>query len=224
MNYIIYNGKKSTEFGSLIINKLPAITRPNQRYEAIKIDGLDGYEYNELGYEDYSRDMEISIKNYTELDKILAWLCGTGEAVFSNEPDKLYRVRLHKAINMESLYRYGKATVRFTCAPYKYLYGEEYTTSYTIENKGTVSSKPYMKITGSGSTILHIDNKVVCTLNIDDGYLEIDSEKQECAKSGTFKNRNMIGNFPELDPGQHVISFQGGTITECMTLVRSRFV
>ena len=223
MNYFIYKNTSSDEFSSLIVNKLPDIVRPSKNYDKITIEGRDGAIYRDLGYKDTERIMEISVKNYTQIDRILSWLTGEGYAIFSNEPDKKYYIRLYDAINVERFMRFGKADVKMICAPYKYLINEEYTTSYTVENKGTEISEPYMKITGSGETILHIDNKAVCTLKIED-FLEIDSESKECTRNGALKNRCMLGQFPELTPGSHTISFQGGNITECMTLVRSRFV
>lgn len=224
MNYIIYNGINSKQFKSLIVNRLPEIVRPARKFNKVQVDGKDGAIYEELGYDDSSRTMEISVRNYSEIDQILSWLTGEGYAIFSNEPDKKYYIRLYNAIGMEKLIRYGQASISFICSPYKYLNGEKSTTELIVNNEGTEIAKPYMKIIGSGSTILLIDGKEVCTLNIDDGYLEIDSESMECSKDGVLKNRKMLGNFPEFSPGQHVISFQGGLITECETLVRSRFV
>lgn len=224
MNYIIYNGINSKQFNSLIVSKLPEIVRPARKYNKVTVDGKDGAIYEDLGYADSSRTIEISVRNYTEIDKILSWLTGEGYAVFSNEPDKKYYIRLYNAIGIEKLIRYGQASISFICSPYKYLYEEKSTMELTVNNVGTVIAKPYMKITGEGSTILLIDEKEVCTLNIEDGYLELDSEAMECSKDGVLKNRKMQGKFPEFSPGQHAISFQGGTITSCETLMRSRFV
>lgn len=224
MNYIIYNGINSKQFNSLIVNKLPEIVRPARKYNKVTVDGRDGAIYEDLGYEDSPRTIEISVRNYTEIDEILSWLTGEGYAVFSNEPDKKYYIRLYNAISIEKLVRYGQASMRFICSPYKYLNEEKSTTSLIINNVGTVTSKPYMKITGSGSTILLVDGKEVCTLNIEDDYLELDSESMECSKDGVLKNRKILGKFPEFTPGEHVISFQGGKITMCETLVRSRFI
>lgn len=224
MNYFVYNGISSEEFKSLIVSELPAIVRSSRRYDRVEIPGRDGALYRDLGYSDVQRTMVLAVKNTTEIDNIFAWLTGEGYAVFSNEPNKKYYVRWYDAINLNRLFRFGKASVKIMCSPYKYLANEEYTYGYNIENKGTVPAQPYIKITGSGSTVLHIDNKAICTLKIEDGYLEIDSEKQECSKAGVLKNRCMLGDFPIIEPGEHVMSFQGGTVTECKTLVRSRFV
>lgn len=224
MNYIIYNGINSKQFNSLIVNKLPEIVRPARKYNKVMVDGRDGAIYEDLGYEDSSRTIEISVRNYTEIDEILSWLTGEGYAVFSNEPDKKYYIRLYNAIGIEKLIRYGQASIRFICSPYKYLNEEKSTTSLTVNNVGTVTAKPYMKIMGSGSTMLLIDGKEVCVLNIEDDYLELDSESMECSRDGVLKNRKILGRFPEFSPGEHIIGFQGGTVTMCETLVRSRFI
>lgn len=223
MNYIIYNGIRSDKFSSLIIKKLPNIIRAAKRYETTKIDGRDGAIYRDLGYDNTTRTMQIGIKNYTEIDKILAWLSNEGKITFSNEPDKVYYARFYNAIDVERFIRFGETDVKMICDPYKYLLNEGYTSGLHVNNVGTVLSLPLMKITGMGTTHLMIDGKEICKLVIDE-YIEIDSEKEECSKGSELKNRNMLGNFPSFSPGPHTISFDGGEISSCRTLVRSRFV
>lgn len=78
----------------------------------------------------------------------------------------------------------------------------------TLEIDSTAKMCPYIKLTGSGNVQLTINNKI-CTVNIDDGYIELDSELQNAYKNTTSKNSKMNGEFSILDPGTNTIQIIG---------------
>ena len=49
-NYIILNGKKSTDINGLLIQSLPPISKPKIRTQIEEIDGRDGDIVTKLGY------------------------------------------------------------------------------------------------------------------------------------------------------------------------------
>ena len=75
----------------------------------------------------------------------------------------------------------------------------------TIENIYNSKSFPYIKIYGSGTGNLYINNETVSILNID-GYVELDCELEECYKGNENCNSKMIGDFPSLSEGVNTIS------------------
>ena len=80
-----------------------------------------------------------------------------------------------------------------------------------------------MTIYGSGPVTLFINGLEVCRiLNVDE-FITLDSDEFEAYKGNVLQNRNMIGEFPKLKPGENTITFTGN-VTKVNTLVRSRWV
>ena len=224
MNSFTFKGISSLIYPELIVQELPPITSAEMRFDKTEIDGKDGAIFTELGLSNYYKTMSIGLVDASHLDTIIAWLKGTGVVIFSNEPDKYYNARIYGQIDYSRLGRFKTALVTFIVEPYKYKLGETLTQLLTVTNQGNVPSKPYIKITGSGTVTLKVNAITICTLTIGSlGYLELDSETEECYLGGTLKNRLMNGKFPIFQIGTNVISTTG-TVTKVETLVRSRFI
>src|SRR5574344_284621 len=136
MNYFIYKGINSKSFKTLVVQELPPITKPPVRY------------------------------SLTEIDKIIQWLSGNGEIIFSNELDKFYNAQILEQIDFTRLLRFRIATIKVHIKPYKYSNSEgiettETTdeTSITITNNGNVTSKPKITLTGTGIINITCNNK-----------------------------------------------------------------
>src|SRR5574344_719721 len=180
MNYFIYKGINSKSFKTLVVQELPPITKPPVRY------------------------------SLTEIDKIIQWLSGNGEIIFSNELDKFYNAQILEQIDFTRLLRFRIATIKVHIKPYKYSNSEgiettETTdeTSITITNNGNVTSKP--KIT--------FNNKELKFTFDNNGQATFDSEKEDVSYANNLLNRNMIGEFIELLEGNNEITWTG-TITK----------
>ncbi len=103
--------------------------------------------------------------------------------------------------------------IAFNCKPFRYAWaGLEkitLTSAGNIHNAEAFASLPYIKVTGSGNVTLTIGNKTH-SFNIDDGYIEIDSELMNAYKGTTLKNNKMTTTeFPTLLPGNNAISWTG---------------
>lgn len=221
MDSFTFKNILSSTYG-IIVQELPSIIRPKMRTETIVIDGRDGEIINNLGYEAYDKSILIGIKSNQYINNINPWLVGSGDLILSDEPTMIYKASVVDAIELSRLIDYKTANIKFRVHPFKYLKDELVTENLTVTNQGNVTSLPLITITGSGVVHLLINGYETCILTID-GYLTLDSEKQEAYKAGVLKNRQMTGSFPSFLPGQNVISTMG-TVTKIETLVRSRYI
>lgn len=120
MNYIILNGKKSNQIDGLMIQSLPDISKPLIRTEIEEIDGKDGDIVTNLGYSAYDRELSIGLFGNFNINDVIRYFDSSGEVIFSNEPDKVYRYQIIEQIDFERLVRFRTATVVFHCQPFKY--------------------------------------------------------------------------------------------------------
>jgi len=221
MNSFIFKGISSSSLG-IIVQELPPIVRPRMRIDTITIDGRDGEVINELGYEAYDKSVFVGLRTNQYINQINSWLTGSGDLVFSNEPNMVYKASVMDGYELSRLGRLKNANIKFRVQPFKILAGEAVTESLTVTNLGNISSLPLITITGDGPVHLLINGFETCVLDID-GSVTLDCEKQEAYKGGVLKNRQMTGRFPQLHIGINTISAIG-TVTKIETLVRSRFV
>lgn len=132
MNYIILNGEKSTEVKGLLIQSLPAISKPLIRTEIETIDGRDGDIVTPLGYSAYSKELTIGLFGDYDIDDVIRYFDSQGTVTFSNEPDKYYNYKIIEQIDFERLIRYKTATVTFHVQPFKY---DAVDQTYTFNNQ-----------------------------------------------------------------------------------------
>lgn len=217
MNYILWNNKDSRDVKGLLISELPPITKPNLRVKETVIDGVDGSLIEEMGYESYDKTVVIGLKVGADIDKVIEFFTGSGEVIFSNEPDKYYIARIVKSIDFSRLLRFNVAKVTFRVQPFKYKKAEvareatSDTQSVVVRNDGNYIAKPIITITGSGTIELSVNNNVVCTYTFPDAdnTVVLDSEKQDAYFGNTLKNRHMIGEFPIFEKGINAITWSG---------------
>ena len=194
MGYIIWKGVRSTEIKGLLICQLPPITKPKMRVSETVIDGRDGSFIEELGYEPYDKTVSIGLRGDFDIDEVIKYFTGEGEIVFSNEPDKVYRARIHAQIDYNRLLRFRQANVVFRVQPYKYAYNEGISTTqteiasgisvdaYNEEDDKLISFKIYGKSTQNGTpspsspqniVSLFEDGTAIVTVNDDDVDLTV---------------------------------------------------
>lgn len=213
--YFIYNGIDSRMMG-VIVTAMPPTIRAAQRVESVTVPGRDGSLHETDGsYDNYTKTMECAIKNREKLDDIAAWLTGSGEIIFSSEPDKVYRVTISNTISIAQMMRtFQKFQVSFDTYPFKYSVNKfdealELIKPAVILGKGTVYSQPVITMYGTGAITLTI-NDTEYPLSDVDGYVTINSEIEECYKD--VINMNSIfsaDEFPRLQPGENIISWTG---------------
>lgn len=86
----------------------------------------------------------------------------------------------------------------------------DYIETLTINNSGNYVSKPTFEIEGAGTIRFMLNGNLVFSYNFDaDGRVVIDSEKEDAYLDAVLKNRNMNGEFPELEIGENKITWEG---------------
>lgn len=228
MNKVIWKGIDSSTIKGLMICELPPITKPKMRVQETEIDGVDGSIIEELGYESYDKSLKIGLTYNFDVDKIIKYFTGEGKIVFSNEPNKYYNAKIIGQINYERLLRFKEATIKFRVQPFKYKLNEEaitLTESGTVTNAGLEYSKPLMKIIGSGTVEVLVNNIAVFTYTFptDETEVIIDSEKEDAYLGTVLKNRNMKGEFPRFVDGENTISWSGN-VTSIVVDPKSRWL
>lgn len=219
MNFITLNGIRSDSVKGLLISELPPVVKPQQRTEIEEIDGRDGDIVTKLGYSAYDRTMLIGLHGDFDIDDVIRFFDSEGDAVFSNEPDKLYKYQILNDIEFERLIRFRKAKVSFHVQPFKYSAVERIKTinaesedSFRVLNSGNTVARPRITITGSGTINLSLNNHQMFVINLgNEGYITIDTEEMNAYKGSVLKNRLVTGNYDNfaLTLGMNVISWTG---------------
>lgn len=223
MSYFIFNDISSENFNNLIVENLPPISSPPQRYDIQEIDGSSKVIITELGYKAYEKTIKLGFKNHDTYN-VENWLKGKGKLILSNELDKYYDAFVLEQIDYEQVLSFKKTTVTFLIQPYKHATGEEETTSRVLINQGNTECLPLMTIYGSGSVGVLVNGIKQCEITID-GHVTLDGEEEEAYKDNLDNRRNrvMIGKFPVFQPGENTLTFTGN-VTNVKTLVRSRWL
>jgi len=216
MNYIIFKNKDSRAIPGLLIQELPPITKPKMRQETTVIDGKDGDITDNLGYSAYDQQIKIGLTRGYDISEIIKYFSGSGTIIFSNEPDKYYMAEIIDQINFDRLLKFRIANVKIHMQPYKYLINEspaelEITTETELKvyNVGLEQSSPIFTLYGDGIVEISINGIAIFQINIDDEYVTVDSNMQECYKGNVLKNRKMVGEFINLEKGESTITWTG---------------
>lgn len=229
---IIWKGKSSRDIDGLIITDLPPITKPKMRTNKIEIDGRDGDIVEKVGYESYIKSIGVGLTRNFNIDEVINYFTGDGELILSDEPNKVYIASIYDSVDFDRLLSMRKATIKFYVQPYKYLKNEDKVeldvstqTSIEVENKGLEVSKPIFNLEGSGTIEIAVNNIGIFKYTFPDNETKvtIDSLKEEAYLDGIYKNRNMLGEFPELLVGTNIISWTG-SLTKISIEPKSRWL
>lgn len=237
-NYIILNGQNSNEITGLLIQSLPPISKPKIRANIEEIDGRDGDIITKLGYSAYNKEITIGLYGDYDVDQVISYFTNnqSGKVTFSNEPDKYYNYEIVEQIDFERLMRFKTAKVQMHIQPFKYSNIEttkNFTitsqTSINITNTGNYISKPVIKITGTGTINLSLNNEQLFVINLGDTStqiaLDINNMNAYNPTTQAFMNRSVTGNYDNfiLNVGKNTISWSG-TITQIAISNYSRWI
>lgn len=210
-----FKGIDSRQMG-VIVTKMPATVRPKRRVESIEIAGRNGSLHTDEGtFDSYDRTMECALKRREKLDEVAAWLVGSGEMIFSTEPDKVYQVMISNQVSISQMMRmFQKFMVTMDTQPFKYSVNAfndvlELTTPTKIKGKGTVYAEPIITVYGNGDITLTINGKDFPLYGMD-GSITIDSEMMEVFKGAENQNSKYGSvDFPRLEVEENTISWTG---------------
>ena len=235
-NWIEINDMRSTFVKGLFINSIPPITKPAKRVNITTVDGMDGDILEDVGYEAYDKEFEVSMLPDGNIDDIIQFFDDEGKIMFSNEQGKYYRFKTIERIDFERLIRFRTATMIIHVQPFKYSdevpkqYDTTGKTSIDVFNEGNIYSRPKLTITGSGVNTLQLNGTAVLIIDLtNDSSICIDTEKMEAynpSTPSTLMNRKVIGDYRQfrLKYGKNTIAWTGGTISTIKTENTSRWI
>lgn len=214
-DYFILNGENSLEKGITVI-ELPSFTVPKVKFEEIEVLGRDGvYTFTEEAREDTIKKCKVYY-NGDDIDSLVEFL-RDGQVIFSNKTDRYYNARIVSEIPIDELFRnndYGawyEFYIDFKCEPYGRFVDNEVITitekESIIYNQG-IKSEPVITIYGNGNINLFVNGNQL-TLKEVDGYITVDTHKKRTTKGLERQNEKKIGNFPKLDKGENLITWDG---------------
>jgi len=193
---------------------LPSPSLAEENVTETQIDGRDGHLSEFNGYNGDTKEVEADYFS-TNTTKLLNWLRGSGEVVFSNMPDRYYKARISNKVPLDQILKnFHNFLIQFRCQPFGYLLeGKEVITltgSATLYNeKATYESLPVITIYGTGSCTFTI-NSTTFTISEIGGSITIDCDAEEVLND---KGEYMEGEFPVLAVGENAISFTGSNVT-----------
>lgn len=223
-NYIILNGKNSTDISGLLIQSLAPITKPAQRTQVETIDGRDGDIVTPLGYSAYDKKISIGLHGDYDIDEVIKYFDSAGTVTFSNEPDKYYNYQILAQIDFERLIRYKVAEGTLHVQPFKYSNDETIETytpsgandlSFSVVNSGNIYAKPTLTIYGTGTVNLSLNGTEILVIDLGEtaNNTTIDAEALEAytGTTATLANRSVDGDYENLTlkVGTNVISWTG---------------
>lgn len=209
--FIVINGKSSKNVNGLIIQTLPPISKPAIRTEIEEIDGRDGDVVTTLGYAAYDRPILVGLRGDYNVDEIIDYFNSSGNVVFSNEPDKVYKFAIYDQIDLERLIRFRQGTVNLHVQPFKtsadeqpILWtntGQETIANISVRNTGNIYSKPTITIVGSGAIDIYVNNSQVLAINLGSTTKTIIIDvvgMNATDPNGTYLNRQVTGDYNNL--------------------------
>ena len=214
--YFIYKGISSKDMG-ILVNVPPPIIRIPRDITKIVIPGRNGFLTEDSGtYGGTLKPCQCTLLDIANVDEVLMWLEGSGDVIFSNQPDRVYKGSIISQIPFDKImFQWYKFIVIFECQPIAQTLTNDVIQMDkpgTIFSEGTSSiSKPIIKVYGTGSIDLIINGNINHLTNVV-GSITIDSQMIDAYRDTLLQNSNMTGEFPELIIGANTINWTG-TVT-----------
>lgn len=221
--FLMFKERSSLEF-ALLINSKGSYKGASRDITYTSVPGRNGDLITDNGrYKNINVPYELTLLNNTEREfvelthQIKAWLLAERGyfPLWDSYDKKYFRLGSYSdEVDIEQELRdLGTLSLTFNCKPFKYSFeGQKpviFTAAGTLYNAEFYPSSPYIKITGSGTVTLSINNNSFKFTDIDE-YIEVDSEIMNAYKGTQAQNHKMTGaTFPELLPGNNIISWVG---------------
>lgn len=223
MHWFLWNKKNSLNDFNLWISKLPKITRAPERHDTVEIPGRAGsliLLQGEDVYDSYLKECSvITVNTNPRIQEAMAWLRGSSELVFSNEPEMVYEARIVNDINFERLgNNLLQAKILFYCEPLKKAKNESVekvtlTASGSIRNRGDVASKPLVSITATGNRTIVIGGMSMTFANLT-GTVDVDCDAGIVTKNGALWTEQVTGEFWKIPKGTAAVTLPASTTVE----------
>lgn len=217
-NYFTFDGVESTIFNTYVANS-NMFDSPKENVESIQIAGSNRIVHLSNGtFAPFELEVECyiprSMKNY--IDGIRNYLQFAKKSVkyYESLRPNEYRIASYvRAFEVKASDRQGAAfNLIFECRPERFLTSGDETTTLTasgsITNPTNFSSKPLLKVYGTGKFTIGTYELEITSA---DEYTMIDCDSMQCYKGDVNCNKNVVGNLPVLVPGDNAITLDGIT-------------
>lgn len=231
--YFLWNGVNCRTKG-IRLQSMPEIVRPEERVNHITIPGRSGeltqVEGNDI-FNSYIQTIPLAVDSAADVAAAEKWLKGDGYVTFCCQPLLKQRARVINAVTFKKHSpnsSWYEADVQFYCDPLKQLATAEDDIEVTesgtvINNPGSVNSKPKIVITGSGDITIRAGGKAIVLTDVVSGWT-VDSDTQYVLSGQNVPMMGVYtGDFPELEPGEHLIQFTG-SVTKLTITPRWRYL
>jgi predicted phage tail component-like protein len=237
-SYFTYKNHDSKEFG--LLESTPMPTPNDELVNMAETPGniTDAY-YATGRYAHQELQVVLGIPDKSKIRAIHEWLTGNGELIFSDEPDKYYKViKIEKTPERMSV-RFGKINITFTVEPFAYAVEPTQTnltdaTSYTeVLNNSSFFSTPEIRLIPTSETVvINTNGKNFELNNLDEqvsngDIVVIDSElsivyyiRNNQKHDITYKSKY---SFPLLHTGSNYI-YHDGHVASMSINVRERWL
>jgi phage-related protein len=227
MDSFIWKGKDSYDDFGIVISELPPEIVPEDDIEEVTIAGRDGdLTIDNNAKKSYTLPMTCTLMDFESIEEVKAWLNGSGDLVFNWQSDFKYDARLNNKIDIaQGLEKFGEFPLIWKVQPYKKSISDSVISldgTGTIYNSTGNTSKPIVKVFGTGSINLNINGNIINLTNVSE-YIVIDSELVDAYKDTMLKNNDMNGEFPELITGANSLSWTG-TVTKVEITPNWRYI
>lgn len=223
-NHFIFAGESSLDYG-IGISGSGTYNRPAKRADRLTVPGRNGDLFIEDGSfenREYTYPAYIVEDLPKRIDALSAFLLSANgyQRLEDTYHPECFRQAIYLGgldVTPGTLNAYGKFEVKFDVKPQKFLKsGEiemEFTQSGSIFNQTRFSSKPLIRVYGTG--VLGIGSESITILEADE-YTDIDCDAEEAYKDSYVNNCNnkivLSGtNFPKIRPGESGILLDGIT-------------
>lgn len=228
---IEFNGTRSTALGVLVEN-YPPWPVPRRKYQTYDVAGRNG---SVVVAEDAWENVVQRYNIYLSAEgpglplvasAVTRWLSAPGYCRLEDEYDR-DRFRLAQflgPLDLENtLNQFGRATLRFSCLPQRYLKSGALPITpengLKLVNPTGHTARPLLRLAGSGTGTLTV-GAVTISVTVTDGML-LDCEREWAwiEHDGVVTNLNaaVVGDFPTLPRGESVISWTGGVTGVTLT-------
>lgn len=224
-----FNGIRSDDMG-ILIRQMPIRYSPGRNYSHKKVAGKNGtIVLGDGSYNDVNVRIECDVHDGTRIPEILAWLTGSGDLRFSDEPGYAYTASIEKEFSRASIIPRmagQRFTVAWVCEPFRKHYPEPESITIAengtvLDNPGTAPAEPRITIAGSGGFSLTIGMETMYFSGVEGGII-VDTVLMDAftADGALLANDHVDGEFFHIAPGFNVVSWLAdeGSSVESVTI------
>lgn len=213
-----FKGARSDALGAAVV-ELPKRLRAAERGEAVKVPGRHGSLWvSEGAYDDVQLEVKLRMGAASSWEALSAWLTGSGNLRFSDDPTRVYRARAAEQFAYERFLpgaRRDHFLVKFDCQPFRYQAVPApmvLTADGFVENPGSVPAQPVITIYGAGDVDLMVGGATAIVTGIS-GQLTLDCENKIAYRAAgselVYQNGrvNLLDGWPVLAAGRTAVSW-----------------